>query len=41
MGKSNSDSIGCWGIILIIIFMCGIPWTLIPLVIIGIIAWAM
>lgn len=39
MGKNNSDSIGCWGIILVAIFMCGLPWTLIPVVIIGIIAW--
>lgn len=39
MGKNNSDSVGCLGIILIIIFMCGLPWTLTPLVVIGIITW--
>lgn len=39
MRNNNSDSIGCLGIIFVIIFMCGLPWTLIPLVIIGIIAW--
>lgn len=39
MGKNNSDPLGCIGIVLFLFFICGLPWTLIPVIIVGVIIW--